>query len=607
MPVIARVIARSTLLAAFAAGALPPGPTRAQQPPTRDIVYDVTFDRTTAAVRGISVTMSFDVAHAGPVVLSLPAWTPGSYEIDDFARYVGDVDASRDGTPIRWDKTDYDSWRVFPAGSGRVSFDFTYRADTLDTGMAGSFDDFAFFNGTNLFPYPEGGDFEFPATVRIHTEADWRIATGMRAMDATGTYAAVDYHELVDMPFFVGRFDLDSLRVDGRWYRLATYPSGIVSGQTRAALWADIAAMMPPMAAVFDTTPWDAYTILALFDEGYPGGSALEHGNSHLGIYTTAAVGSATLTAIVAHEIFHAWNVKRLRPEDLWPYRYDRAQPTTLLWVSEGITDYYADLAQVRGGIWDAERFYEAVARKIATVEEAGSVSLEDASLSTWIDPVDGTGYIYYDKGSAAGLLLDILIRDATANRGSLDLVMRRLYQREYEQGSGFTEAEWWEAVEDVAGGRDLADFRARYLEGRDAYPWDELLPLAGLRLERQTTRRPIIDVAVEPDSTGFRITRVAPGSAAAASGFQVGDYILAIGDIDLVDQAAVGEFFRRYATAEEGGSLTVRLRRGDAELAVQTGLEFSESAQYRVAEDPRASPGAVRVREALLAGGVQR
>jgi predicted metalloprotease with PDZ domain len=409
------------------------------------------------------------------------------------------------------------------------------------------------------------------------------------------------------MPFFVGRFDLASLRADGRWYRLATYPSGIVSGQTRADLWADIAAMMPPMAAVFDTTPWDAYTILALFDEGYPGGSALEHGNSHLGIYTAAAVGSATLTAIIAHEIFHAWNVKRLRPEDLWPYRYDRAQPTTLLWVSEGITDYYADLAQVRGGIWDAERFYEAVARKVASVEEAGAVSLEDASLSTWIDPVDGTGYLYYDKGSVAGLLLDILIRDATANRGSLDLVMRLLYQREYGRGSGFTEAEFWKVISEVSNGLDLTDFQARYVDGRDPYPWDAVLPLAGLRLERQTARRPMIDAAVDLDTQGFRVTSVGPGSPAAASGIREGDYLLAVGGIELVDPAAVEEFFRRYATAEEGTSLTVRLRRGDADLVIQTGLEFSESAQYRVAEDPRASPGAVRVREGLLAGGVRR
>jgi len=607
MNAMAHATARPVVLAGLVVGTLLPDPTIALQPPVGNVVYDVTFDRTWAAVRQIRVAMSFDVAQAGPVVLSLPAWTPGSYEIDDFARYVRDVDASRDGSPIRWDKADHDSWRVFPDGSGRVRFDFTYRADTLDTGMAGAFDDLVYFNGTNLFPYPEGQGFAFPATVRVHTEADWHIATGMRTMDATGTYAAADYHELVDMPFFVGRFDLDSLRIDGRWYRLATYPSGIVSGQTRADLWADIAAMMPPMAAVFDTTPWDAYTILALFDEGYPGGSALEHGNSHLGIYTTAAVGSATLSAIVAHEIFHAWNVKRLRPEDLWPYRYDRAQPTTLLWVSEGITDYYADLAQVRSGIWDVERFYEAVARKVASVEEAGAVSLEDASLSTWIDPADGTGYLYYDKGSVAGLLLDILIRDATANRGSLDLVMRLLYQREYGRGSGFSEAEFWEVVSEVSNGLDLTEFQSRYVDGRDPYPWDAVLPLAGLRLERQTTRRPMIDVAVEPDSAGFRITQVAPRSAAAASGFQTGDYLVAIDDIHLVDQAAVGEFFRRYETADEGTRVVVRVRRDNAVEELETELEFTTTVSYEIAEDPQASPGAVRLREGLLTGEVPR
>ena len=122
------------------------------------------------------------------------------------------------------------------------------------------------------------------------------------------------------------------------------------------------------------------------------------------------------LASITAHEIFHAWNVKRLRPADMVPYRYDRPQPTPWLWVSEGITDYYADLALVRGGVVDAGGFCAADDGEDREVADAPPVALEDASLSTWIHPTDGTGYIYYPKGSLAGFLLDIMIRDASDN-----------------------------------------------------------------------------------------------------------------------------------------------------------------------------------------------
>ena len=136
--------------------------------------------------------------------------------------------------------------------------------------------------------------------------------------------------------------------------------------------------------------------------------------------------------------------MKRLRPADLWPYRYDAPQPTAWLWVSEGITDYYADLAEVRGGLVADTGFYGLTAGKMNEVEAAGPVALEDASLNTWVHPVDGTAYIYYPKGSLAGFMLDVMIREASDNRRSLDDVMRDLYRTTYKLGRGFTSDDWW-------------------------------------------------------------------------------------------------------------------------------------------------------------------
>jgi predicted metalloprotease with PDZ domain len=309
-----------------------------------NVHYEVTFDASTAPDRLIHVAMSFDVDGAEAIALSLPSWTPGSYQLDDFAKNVRNVSAHLASSEIRWDKSDFDTWRVYPTGAGRVTIEFDYRADQLDVGQAWATNDLAFFNGTNLFFYPEGQDLSFASEVAFHTESDWAVATGLTSTGSGWEFSAENYHELVDMPTFVGDFEMDSTEIGGAWYRLASYPVGALTGQPRAALWSQIEAMMPPMEAVTDDVPWDQYTTMTVFDESFSGGSALEHSNSHLGVYHPQFIGSTVLASITAHEIFHAWNVKRIRPAQMWPYDYGRQMPTELLWVSEGITDYYADL-----------------------------------------------------------------------------------------------------------------------------------------------------------------------------------------------------------------------------------------------------------------------
>src|SRR5918995_1368156 len=157
-----------------------------------------------------------------------------------------------------------------------------------------------------------------------------------------------------------------------------------MTGATREQFKDQISRMIPPQAAVFGETPWDTYTNLLIFDRSYGGGSALEHANSHVGIYNPQFIGTPLLASITAHEIFHAWNVKRLRPADLWPYDYAEPQETPWLWLSEGITDYYADLALVRGGVVDSAGVLGLTGEKLAQVAAEPVAALEDASLSTW-------------------------------------------------------------------------------------------------------------------------------------------------------------------------------------------------------------------------------
>lgn len=566
-----------------------------------DVAYSVEFTRATAVQRTLKVSMTMSVKSREPLLLSLPAWTPGAYELSYFARHVSAFEAQGDGKALTWDKLDYDTWRVQANGAKQVVVRFDYRADSLDNAMAWSKPDFAFFNGTNLFLAPEGRPALFPAKVTIRTDEGWKVATGMNGGGASREYTAPDYHDLVDMPFFVGAFDLDSAQVQGRWMRLATYPAERFAGDDRKTLWDQLTRMVPPMSNVFGETPFDTYTNLLVFDDASEGASALEHGNSHIGVYSPFIIGNPFLPSITAHEIFHAWNVKRMRPAEMWPYRYDRAQPTPLLWVSEGITDYYADVVQLRGGIIDSTEFLALVQGKMEEVAAAPAVALEDASLSTWIHPPDGTGYIYYPKGSTAGFLLDVMIRDATDNAASLDDVMRDVYRSSYKQGKGFTTQEWWAAVSRATKGNNFADFNANHIDGREPFPYERVLTLAGIRQRVDSTREPRIGVFTSQDSSGVVVTAVDSGSSAQLAGVKPGDVLVSIGDVPVTE--GFGERFRARHSRSEGQTVQVRLKRDGRELSLPMRVQMAVRTEQRLTWDRAASPKALRVRRGLLTG----
>jgi predicted metalloprotease with PDZ domain len=569
--------------------------------PIRDVRYDVTFMRSNGQQRAIDVAMSFNTAGTSPVLLSLPAWTPGAYEISNFSRWVVEFAVTGDGNkPLTWDKLDYDTWRIRPAGAKALRVSFRYVADTLDNAMAWAKPDFVLFNGTNLFFYAEGQPLEMPATVAIHTEADWRVATGMPSAMQPRTFTATSYHDLVDMPFFVGHFDLDSARVAEKWIRLATYPAGAINAQVRSTAWDQLKRVIPPETTVFGEIPWETYTVMEIVDSSYAGASGLEHQSSHVDVLAPSYVGSEFQPSLYAHEIFHSWNVKRLRPAEMWPYQYSHPQPTPWLWVSEGITDYYADLAEVRGGVVDERGFYGLAAEKINEVMNAMPVSLEDASVNTWVHPIDGTEYLYYPKGSLAGFVLDIMIRDASDNKHSLDDVMRGLYLSDYKHGRGFTATDWWNAVSAAANGKSFTQFNARYVDGREPFPWDSILPIAGMRTRQE--RVPRLGVMTQPDPSGVMVANVQEGSSAAMAGVKPGDYLVSVGDIPVEDQQFGAKMRAKYGASVEGSPLQIKVRRG-AEMVVLPGkLQFAPG-DVVVEADPAAKPKAVRIRTGILKG----
>jgi predicted metalloprotease with PDZ domain len=595
------------LLAALAVA--PPTATAQRSVPVSNIQYVVTFDSTTAQSRTIDVSMIFTAARAGDVLLSLPSWTPGAYELGNYARFISTISPAQGQDSLDWDKADPDTWRITVSRAGPVQVRFSYKADSLDNAMSWSKGDFAFFNGTNLFFYPEGQGTDFASTVRVETTAGWRVTTGMKPATAPNSFTASNYHDLVDMPFFVGRFDIDSTQVTGRTLRFASYPSGSVSAAARSAVFQQLGQIIPYQAMVFGEVPWDTYTVFQVSDPDFSLGAAagLEHQNSHLDIISPVVLGNPILASLYSHEVFHAWNVKRLRPVEMTPYQYDRPQPTTLLWVSEGVTDYYADLTQLRGKTITPRAFYATTTGKIDAVAESVPTALEDASLSTWISPVNGTKDIYYDKGSVAGLLLDILIRDASDNRRSLDTVMRDLYENTYKKGRGFTNADWWSAVSRAAGGKSFADFERRYIDGREPFPYDSVLPLGGLKLFVERTVQPSLGISVSGDEEGLRVMQVVVSGPGATAGVKLGDYLLKVGALDAADPAFQEKFNEKYAGMPPGGTIPIEIRRGTQRLTLNAPVRFNTTEARRLTELTNATPKAIRVRAGLLSGTLQQ
>jgi predicted metalloprotease with PDZ domain len=215
---------------------------------------------------------------------------------------------------------------------------------------------------------------------------------------------------------------------------------------------------------------------------------------------------------------------------------------------------------------------------------------------------VDGTEYIYYPKGSLVGLLLDIMIRDASDNARSLDDVMHGLYQTSYKRGRGFTSTDWWTAVSAAANGKSFSTFNTMYIDGREPLPWDTVLPMAGLRARQE--RIPRLGVVTTQDGGGIQVREIGEKSAAAAAGVKPGDYLIAVGDIPVEDQQFGARMRAKYGASVEGSSLPIKVRRGTDTLTLSGTLQFAPG-DVAIEADPAAGPKAVRIREGILKGTV--
>jgi len=479
-----------------------------------NIRYEITADSAALGARKFVVVTTFRVASSTPVRLALPAWLPGAYQLAWFAREVSNFTADSNGTPLGWRRVDPQTWEIKPAHAGTVRISFDYAVEGIARSNGNASGNFAYFSGAP-FLYPVAQGYAWPAKVSILTEREWRVSSALKAGGAPNTFVATNYHELVDAPFYIGRFDIDSSRAGNRWLRLAAHPRGTLTPDRRDATVRLLEALIRQDSTIFRDVPFRDYSVFLLADSGVQGGG-FEHQSSQVSSLQPALLDSRDLRVIYSHELFHAWNVKRLRPDAMVPIRYDVSQPTPLLWISEGVTEYYAVMTLLRGVPADSTIAPEYLARWIFLTEAAPPTALGDASVATWID---GPG-IYYPKGALAGFLIDVMIRSSSNNTHSLDDVMRQLYADAAKSGKGFTRDDWWNAVARNAGGpraeERFRNFARRDIDGRDAMPIDSIFALAGLGVERRT-----VPDARNPGKTR-KVLRVVPLASASQNAIRI-------------------------------------------------------------------------------------
>ncbi len=557
------------------------------------------------------VAAEFPTGGKDTLFVSLPAWSPGNYEIQNYARYVHGFRAKNaSGQPLHWDRADKDTWRVATARSDRVTVEFDYSSDTIDLSIARVAQDFGQFLGTNLFMFEEG-QWARPAEVRFSLPAGWQVTTALKG-PANGVYRAADYHELADAMTFVGHYSVDSLQADGKWIRIAVWPAADYTPAVARNLRNGLAKMAPVQNRIMGEAPYDLYTVFFNVIHGpIDFGGGLEHSASQYDIMPALAFADPAGTLgdfmypLLSHEFFHLWNVKRIRPAEMWPYDYHAEQYTPLLWWSEGVTDYYADLTNLRSGLWTPDEFLANTITNIKQVEDTPEPwSVEDGSEATWIHEVYiNSSQLYYPKGSLLGFLLDISIRDATDNAHNLDQVMRALYTRYYRQNKGFLTADLLSELR-TAGMPDVDAFYHRYIDGRDSLPYETVFAKAGLVFHREVVTNPFVGVSANPaPSGGVVVQAVTPGSSADVAGVQPGDVLTNIGGIPVTaDQDWGGPFRARYR-GKAGQPLTITVQRAGRTLTLNGSVQERSTSTVTLTRAPNPTPKQAKIWQGLASG----
>lgn len=503
-----------------------------------------------------------------PIELELPAWTPGSYLIREYAGSVVTLEAVQDGRKLEVRKTRKDCFSFVPGKKSPVCVTYTVNAVDSSVRRLWISREYAFITGAAAFLRPAGlKKCRCRVAFDLPEEFDF-IATAMKRIsapeDKKAVFEAKDYDELIDCPVMAGpsgSIAKAEFTAGGVPHRLSVFGCPRADTERLAADLKKICETEIRFWSKGGIPPFPSYDFLISTAGGGWGG--LEHCGSVAAAAPVAAFPFSgaeppdkytELLALLAHEYFHAWNVKRLKPAAFLPYDLQNETYTTLLWFFEGFTEYYEEIILFRAGLISEKKLLERISSFFMTVysrEGHRYQSLAESSYDTWIklyrpdDASANTGISYYTKGALAAFALDLMIRNRSDGARSLDSAMRELWTTCVKKGLSEDSRELIAAVSSAAGipKKEAAGWVRTLFETAEPIGWKELLATEGLRLasSKRDFWRDALGARLSGDAEKCVIASLSDTGCLARAGLLPGDELVALDGFRLRKSSAEG------------------------------------------------------------------
>lgn len=518
---------------------------------------------------------------ADKIQVQLPSWRPGRYELGNFAKNVRNFQVyDGEGRLLPSRKITKDLWEVDTPGVGEIRVRYEYFANELNAGSTFLDETQLYVNPVNCLAYIPGR-IEEECRVELQIPDNWRVACALKK-EQWNVLLAPDFDRLADSPFIASpsmkhnMFVLDGIEFN-IWFQGECKPEW-------PKIISDFFIFISEQVAIYGSAPTQEYHFLF---QVLP--QRIHHGVEHTES-TVIALGPAykvmtdkeaynDFLGVSCHELFHAWNIKAIRPAEMMPYDFTKENYSRLGYVCEGVTTYYGDYLLFRSGVWSEEEFWPTFNERLDKHFESHArhfLSVADASFDSWLD-----GYVpgaphrktsIYHEGSLLAFVTDIFIRRSTGNYKSLDHVMRRLWNEFGKQGIGYTDDDYIRLVEEEAG-EDFSYFKNNYFYKANSYDpiIRDALDVIGCELDFVHSRKPYehhFGFKVAEPGGATKITEIYYGSPAETHGLAVGDEVIGINGMQV--KADLAEWMRHFdeemaeLTVVSSGRIKTILLRGD-------------------------------------------
>jgi predicted metalloprotease with PDZ domain len=602
------------------------------QQPFRSITYRLSMSQPNSHLFEVKIEVELpDELRNKSVEFQMPKWSPGRYAVFDFAKNVQEFRAVSGicprpalckMAPQPVTRVDDQTWSVAVSNSSGLTISYKVFGNDLSGTFSQLDNRHANYNGGSIFMYVVGHKPD-PVKLAIEPPRGWKIVNGQTERNGQTDWQFPNWDIMIDTPTEIAPdWTQDDFAVDGKKYHVVVHSFGDEGGK-RVNLVRDIEKIVRAETSLWGAPEFSEYTFLIHFAADDRSGDGMEH------LTSTQIIESGALAdpemyddtlGTVAHEFFHVWNVKRLRPFELGPWDFTKPLSTRGLWVAEGFTNYYGHLMLRRAGLWDEAKFLRREGQTISGIERAqGSqlMSAEESSLSApFLDDaphaqktnLENNAISYYPKGELIGMVLDLLVRGRTRGKASLDDVMRQMYDEfylkspsnsYYLRGKGYQIDDLQRVASQVAG-FDLDDFFKSHVHGVEVLPYDEAFGYVGLRLNKTQAKQPYnggLTLQFDDPRTPI-IENVRNNSPAEDAGLQSGDEI-----VDLGGKPLTKDWLNTLAAYKSGDSIPLTVKRDRKTIKTKITLGEPERFDYRIEEKPGATAAEKALRAAWLTG----